>query len=287
MTLMQAIKKAAHFLEKNTDLSKEECKIEADYIFMHVLKICKSKLYTILDGKISETKAKKIYAILQLRLKKPLSQILNKHPFYNDQFYINDKVLIPRPETESFIDEILRQGDLLYEEKNRCVLLDAGTGSGCVGITIANERSDWQVILSDISIDAIKVAKRNISLSKNNNVSVICSDWLKPFAYDSFDIIFSNPPYISINDLQIDKSVLDNEPSIALFSTEDGFGDIKKIIRYAKKTLSRSGMLFLENGHSQSSTVKSILESEDFTDIRIHLDYNKCGRFTSSRNKNG
>ena len=99
MKLMQAIKKAAHFLEKNTDLSKEECKIEADYIFMHVLKICKSKLYTILDGKISETKTKKINAILQLRIKKPLSQILNKHPFYNDQFYINDKVLIPRPET--------------------------------------------------------------------------------------------------------------------------------------------------------------------------------------------
>ena len=217
MKLMQAIKKAAHFIEKNTRLSKEECKIEADYIFMHVLKICKSKLYTILDGKISETKGKEINAILQLRLKKPLSQILNKHPFYNDQFYINDKVLIPRPETESFIDEILRQGDLLYEEKNRCVLLDAGTGSGCVGITIANERSDWQVIMSDISMDAIKVAKRNISLSKYNNVSVICSDWLKPFAYNSFDIIFSNPPYISTNDSQIDKSVLDNEPSIALF----------------------------------------------------------------------
>ena len=100
MTLLQAIKKAKQFLEKNTGLSKEECKIEADYIFMHILKTCKSKLYTILDGKISETKAKKINAILQLRLKKPLSQILNKHLFYNDQFYINDKVLIPRPETE-------------------------------------------------------------------------------------------------------------------------------------------------------------------------------------------
>jgi release factor glutamine methyltransferase len=116
---------------------------------------------------------------------------------------------------------------------------------------------------------------------------VIGSDWLKPFAHDSLDIIFSNPPYISTNDLQIDKSVLDNEPSIALFSTEDGLGDIKKIIRHAKKTLSCSGMLFLENGHSQSLTVKSILESEDFTDIRVHLDYNKFGRFTSSRNKNG
>ena len=287
MKLMQAIKKAAHFLEKNTGLAKEECKIETDYIFMHILKICKSKLYTMLDEKISDTKAKKINAILQLRLKKPLSQILNKHPFYNNQFYINHKVLIPRPETESFIDEILKQGDLLYEENNRCVLLDAGTGSGCVGITIANERSDWQVIMSDISMDAIKVAKRNISLSKYKNVSVICSDWLKPFAYDSFDIIFSNPPYISTNDLQIDESVLANEPSIALFSTEEGLGDIKKIIRYAKKTLSQSGMLFLENVSSQSSAVKSILESEDFTDIRVHLDYNKCGRFTSSRNKNG
>ena len=287
MMLMQAIKKAAYFLEKNTGQSKEESKIEADYIFTHILRICKSKLYTQLNEEISETKFRKINAILELRLKKPLSQILNEHPFYNDEFYVNDKVLIPRPETELFIDEILRQGDLLYKEKNRCVFLDAGTGSGCVGIAIANERSKWQVILSDISIDALKVAKRNISLCKYNNVRLICSDWLKPFVSNSFDIIFSNPPYISINDLLVDKSVLANEPSIALFSAEDGLKDIKKIIRHAKKTLSRLGILFLENGLDQSLAVKSILESEDFTDIRVHLDYNKCGRFTSSRNKNG
>jgi release factor glutamine methyltransferase len=124
-------------------------------------------------------------------------------------------------------------------------------------------------------------------LCKYNNVRLICSDWLKPFVSNSFDIIFSNPPYISINDLLVDKSVLANEPSIALFSAEDGLKDIKKIIRHAKKTLSRLGILFLENGLDQSLAVKSILESEDFTDIRVHLDYNKCGRFTSSRNKNG
>ena len=287
MNLMQAIKKAAYFLEQNTGQSKEECKIEVDYIFMHVLSTNKSKLYAELDNEISEIIIKKINELLELRLKKPLSQILNKHIFYKDEFYINDKVLIPRSETESIIDEIIKQGDLIYKEKRRCVLLDAGTGSGCVGITIANERPNWQVIMSDISLDAINVAKTNTSLCKYNNISIICADWLKPFAHNSLDMIFSNPPYISADDTLINESVLINEPSIALFSGEDGLEDIKNIIHFSKKTLTKSGILFLENGASQAFSVKSILEYEDFTDIRIHLDYNSHGRFTSSRNNNG
>ena len=287
MNLMQAIRKAANFLEKNTCQSKEECKIESDFIFTHFLKISKSKLYTELDNKISKSNLKKINDVLELRLRKPLSQILNKHIFYEDEFYINDKVLIPRPETESIIDEILKEGDLIYKEKRRCVLLDAGTGSGCVGITIANERSNWQVIMSDISIDAINVAKINKSLSKHNNINMLCADWLEPFAPKSLDMIFSNPPYISDNDTLIDQSVLVNEPSVALFSGENGLEDIKKIIRSSKNILTMSGILFLENGASQALSIKSILESEDFTDIRVHLDYNNHGRFTSSRNKNG
>ncbi len=100
-------------------------------------------------------------------------------------------------------------------------------------------------------------------------------------------MIFSNPPYISADDTLINESVLINEPSIALFSGEDGLEDIKNIIHFSKKTLTKSGILFLENGASQAFSVKSILESEDFTDIRIHLDYNSHGRFTSSRNNNG
>ncbi len=127
---------------------------------MHVLNTNKSKLYAELDNEISELIIKKINELLELRLKKPLSQILNKHIFYKDEFYINDKVLIPRSETESIVDEIIKQGDLIYKEKRRCVLLDAGTGSGCVGCSVQNETQLCKC-MSQISVSMLLTCSKD------------------------------------------------------------------------------------------------------------------------------
>ena len=186
-----------------------------------------------------------------------------------------------------YIDEVLRHGDLLFKEKNKCIFLDAGTGSGCVGITIANERPQWKVLLLELYSEAIEVVKINLKLCKRNNIDLICSDWLKPIAKNSFDFIFSNPPYIRINDESIDDSVRHNEPYTSLFSQKNGLGDINKIIEYSRSVLSTNGILFLENGVGQSKDITSHLELNDFTDIRVHLDYNGHDRFTSSRKNNG
>ena len=143
---------------------------------------------------------------------------------------------------------MLRQGDLLFKEKNKCIFLDAGTGSGCVGITIANERPEWKVLLLELYSEAIDVAKTNLKLCNKNNIDLICSDWLKPIAKNSLDFIFSNPPYIKLNDESIDETVRENEPSSSLFSHGNGLSDIIKIIKYSRDTLSKKGILFLENG---------------------------------------
>ena len=286
MNILQALNKCVRFIEKATNQLKIESKIEAEHIFMYVLQIDKKKLYEKYNTSLTYNNNKKIEDILKLRKIKPLSYIINKHVFYKDEFYINQNVLIPRPETESIIDEVLRQGDILFKEKNRCVFLDAGTGSGCVGITIANERPSWHVLLLERYFKAIEVAKINLKLCKNNNINIICSDWLGPIAKHSLDFIFSNPPYIRIGDVSIDKLVKDNEPSTSLFSIENGLYDTNKIIKYSQKCLSKNGLLFLENGTGQSDNISAYLESNDFTDIRVHIDYNGHDRFTSSRINN-
>ena len=287
MNILQALKKSTNFVEQVTNQSLEESQIEAEHIFMFVLQVNRSKLYEQFNSNLSNYNNKKIEEILELRKNKPLSYILKRHIFYKDEFYINDNVLIPRSETESIIDEVLRHGDLLFKEKNKCIFLDAGTGSGCVGITIANERPQWKVLLLELYSEAIEVVKINLKLCKRNNIDLICSDWLKPIAKNSFDFIFSNPPYIRINDESIDDSVRHNEPYTSLFSQKNGLGDINKIIEYSRSVLSTNGILFLENGVGQSKDITSHLELNDFTDIRVHLDYNGHDRFTSSRKNNG
>ena len=287
MNILQALKKSTNFVEQVTNQSLEESQIEAEHIFMFVLQVNRSKLYEQFNSNLSNYNNKKIEEILELRKNKPLSYILKRHIFYKDEFYINDNVLIPRPETESIIDEVLRHGDLLFKEKNKCIFLDAGTGSGCVGITIANERPQWKVLLLELYSEAIEVVKINLKLCKRNNIDLICSDWLKPIAKNSFDFIFSNPPYIRINDESIDDSVRHNEPYTSLFSQKNGLGDINKIIEYSRSVLSTNGILFLENGVGQSKDITSHLELNDFTDIRVHIDYNGHDRFTSSRKNNG
>ncbi len=287
MNLLKFLNQSAYFIEKTTNQSKFESKIEAEQIFMFVLEINKTKLYEQYQANLLDNDKKKIDDILELRKIKPLSYIINKHSFYKDEFYINQNVLIPRPETEAIMDEVLRQGDILFKEKNRCIFLDAGSGSGCVGITIANQRPAWKVLLLELYLEAIEVEKKNLKLCKNNNIDIICSDWLKPINKNSLDFIFSNPPYIKENDKLIDKSVKDNEPETSLFSSENGLHDINKIIDYSRKSLSKNGILFLENGVGQSNDILAYLELNDFTDIRVHIDYNGVDRFTSSRVNNG
>ena len=158
---------------------------------------------------------------------------------------------------------MIRQGDLLFKEKKKCIFLDAGTGTGCVGITIANERPEWKVLLLELYSKAIEVAQINLKLCKNNNINLICSDWLKPIAKKSFDFIFSNPPYIRINDESIDEFVKYNEPSTSLFSKKNGLEDINKIIKYSREALSTNGILFLENGVGQSKDISDYLELND------------------------
>ena len=165
MRTTDLVNSAAKFIQIHTNQSYQESKIEAEEILMHVLGVSKSKIYTNLSISMTEDEHYQITRILNKRKSDiPLSYVLKKHSFYNHEFFVDENVLIPRPETENIIDQIITMGDKLFRDLKRCIFLDAGCGSGCVGITLAIERPNWNIFLSDINMNAINVAKKNAHL---------------------------------------------------------------------------------------------------------------------------
>ncbi len=202
----------------------------------------------------------------------PLDYILNSTKFYEEEFYVDQRVLIPRPETELLVDFINNHNF------SRVKVLDAGTGSGCIGISIALKNPKIDVYGSDYSMDSLNVASINKDNLGVDNFYLIHSDWLTCFDNNSFDLIVSNPPYISEEDPHLNNLI--HEPSRALIASNQGLGDIKNIINQSKYSLKKGGMLLIEHGFNQPNEVNNILEDNGFSDISLLKDFQDHPRAT-------
>ncbi len=205
----------------------------------------------------------------------PLEYIINSSKFYEEEFYVDNRVLIPRPETEHLVDIINN-----YDFPKKIKILDAGTGSGCIGISIALKNPNFDVYGSDYSLDALNVASLNKDAFKIKNFSLICSDWLSCFEKDSFDVIVSNPPYISKDDKHLDSLI--HEPSGALVASDNGLADIKTIAEHSSKILKGGGMLIYEHGYNQSEQVHDIFKDFGFINSKSVKDYQGIKRISYS-----
>jgi release factor glutamine methyltransferase len=182
-------------------------------------------------------------------------------------------VLIPRPETELLVDYINN-----YDFPRKIKILDAGTGSGCIGISIATKNPKFEVYGSDYAINSLNVAKINKKNLDVANFHLIQADWLCCFNEKSFDVIISNPPYIAEEDPHLND--LKHEPYQALVASNHGLGDIQKITQQSTKILKREGMLIFEHGFNQSNDVKNIFEENGFTNIKLIKDFQNHPRAT-------
>ena len=167
----------------------------------------------------------------------PLDYILNSSKFYEYEFFIDSRVLIPRPETEILVDYVNNH----FSSPIR--VLDAGTGSGCIGISIALKNPSFQVYGSEYSEDALNVALINKNNLNVDNFSLVHADWLSSFKKESFDLIVSNPPYIADQDPHLEN--LKHEPNKALVAKDNGLGDIRIIVEQSTEVLKRGGKLIL------------------------------------------
>ena len=273
-------KRIEECLKKNIQINAREAKIEADYILKFALKKPSSFFISNQKTNIEKTQEELISSILKKRIKRePLAYIFKEWDFYGETFYLDKNSLIPRQDTELIVDLVLNQ----FDKKSKLNILDLGTGSGVIGITLSKFYPNSLITISDISPKALKVANKNIKKHKVSNVNSIESNWFSGFKEEkNFDLILTNPPYIAKGDVHLTNLEINYEPSNALVSANNGFSDIFKIIDSAANFLKPQGKLFIEHGYTQADKVKNYLQKKYFDTIKQHRDINHKIRVTSA-----
>ena len=235
--------------------------------------IKKDKKHIILNPKeILNLEQTEIFKNLIERRKKgePVAYLINKKDFWKDEFFVNKDVLIPRPDTELIIEQVLK----IYSKNSQLQILDIGTGSGCILLSILKERPNFYGTGIDISKKSIKVSKLNTKqLNLTNRVKFFHSS-IDNFKLGKYDLIVSNPPYIELFNLRyLEKDVINFEPKLALSGGFDGFSKIRKVINKARYLIKKNGKFILEIGFNQKNKVKKILKKEGFYVNKAIKDY--------------
>ena len=236
------------------------------------------------DLTLSEDEIKVWNAILeQLKQEVPVQYLLEKTSFYGLDFEVNPAVLIPRPETEELVDWIIKSN--LKEHNSKSLkILDIGTGSGCIAISLAKNIPNAQVFAIDVSEKALATAQKNAEVNKVK-VTFLNKNILETADLEQqFDIIVSNPPYVrNLEKEEISKNVLDNEPHLALFVEDnDALIFYKKIAELAQKNLSENGQLFFEINQYLGQEMIELLEKMNFKNIELRKDIYGNDRMTQS-----
>ena len=279
MNLENSVKKASQILKDHNIYSHE---LDAQIILSDIMGIKREFLITNNEINISEKIKKKYDAAIKRRIKRePIAYITGKKEFWSENFTVNHATLVPRPETELLIYKVIN----FYKNKS-INILDIGTGSGCILLSILKELNYSRGIGIDISAKAIQMAKinsKNLNLINRSKFKVFD---LSEFNIGKYDLIVSNPPYIPSRDIKnLSKDIAHYEPKIALDGGIDGLDLIKKIIYKSKYLLKRNGLLALEIGFNQYSKVSSILRHHRFREMSKEYDYNRNVRCIISTKK--
>ena len=265
--------KSVQYLEKN-DI--EEGKLIAEIVFSHVLNIDRMMLFTKYRDDVEDEEIEKIRYFIQKigREKFPVQYLLNEQEFYGRKFYVDKGVLIPRQDTEILVEKMIDTlKDKVLKNEIHPKILDIGVGSGIIGITAALEIESSYVLGVDISDKALETAQKNKEILKVSNIKFLKSDLFENVEFREFDMIVSNPPYISLNEVGImsDDTLL-HEPSEALFAENDGLYFYYEICQKASDYLADFGYLLFEIGYKQGKNVAKIMASSGFKNIEVVKD---------------
>ena len=246
-------------------------KLDSEILLSKVLRKTREELLINSENKISSKKISQFNKLLKRREKRePIAYILKEKEFWSKKFFVNKKVLIPRPETELLVEQIIK----IFQSKSSINILDIGTGTGCILLSILSELKDSKGIGVDISKDALKIAKCNAFKHRLITRTKFFNKSIDEINQRLFDLIISNPPYIKRGDLKnLDDDIIKFEPKIALDGGNDGLDVIKKVIYKAKSILKFKGMLALEIGNGQFKKVSKILKKNKFKTKLLVKDY--------------
>ena len=257
-------------------LPNTSSKLDSEILLSEIIK--KNRQYLILNSN-EELKKENIksfdYLVKRRKKGEPIAYLINKKEFWKQNFYINQNVLIPRPDTETLVEETLK----LFNVNSKLNMLDIGTGSGCILISILKERRNFFGTGIDISKKAINVARFNAKMHQlSNRVKFYNSD-VDKFLIGKYDLVVSNPPYIKRQDLKyLEVDVKGFEPKLALDGGKDGFSKITKVISKTSTLLKRNGRFILEIGFGEKNRILSILKQNNFFINKVVKDYGKNDR---------
>ena len=254
MTLREALLEATHRLEIQRISNPRLC---AEVLLSHFLDVDRTYLYAHDDRILTEAEYDALENAVYDRINGvPVQYIVGHQEFYGRDFIVNPSVLIPRPETEYIVDSTLE-----LKPETHAKIIDVGTGSGCIAVTLALELQQAVVFAADISEDALKVAKQNAA-ALGASVPFACMDLLDAVS-DTFDFVVSNPPYVRRDDFdRLQREVREHEPHVALFSPEGESEIYRRLIRDAARVLRPGGHLICEIGYAMEDAVLDLLHDD-------------------------
>ncbi len=274
MNIYQAIKKGNNILKKKRIKSYN---LDSEILMSEVFDKSRADIVLNSNIKLSDKEIIQYNKLIEQRSKKkPIAYITGKKEFWKYEFFVNKDVLVPRPDTEIIVEQTLK----LTKNKSRLKILDIGTGSGCILLSILKEKKNFYGTGIDICRKTLEICKVNIKkLDLINRVKLFKSD-VDNFNYGKYDLVISNPPYIKKFDLKyLEKDVYDYEPKIALDGGIDGLLEIKKIICNSYKFIKKNGVLILEIAFDQTENVKRILRKNGYyirNVVKDLADNNRC-----------
>jgi len=274
MRLDAAVAEATDRLSTTSDSAR----LDAEILLCQCINMARSYLFAHPEDVLDDLAIGRFDKLLQRRIAgEPIAYIMGVREFWSQNFLVSPATLVPRPETELLVELALRE----IPRQANWQVLDLGTGCGAIAIAIAAERQMCDVTATDISADALAIAKENVRQASIGNVTCIEGNWTEPVAGRRFSIIVSNPPYVRADDDRL--QTLKYEPLLALVSGEDGLDAIRVLARDCGALLEVEGLLLIEHGAEQADAVASILAAGGWGNITCHNDLAGMPRVTTAR----
>lgn len=259
----ELIRKHSEYLQPNPT-----ARLDTEVLLAHCLNVDRASLYREPERALSAQQATILNDLIVARKTgRPIAQLVGKAEFYSLDFDVNGKVLIPRADTELLVEHAIR---LIGNEPAQIV--DLGTGSGVIAISLAVNCPNTIVYAVDICTSALAVAQTNCRNHKLDNLHLVRSSWLESFAEKSIDMVVSNPPYIASSDPLLIESSISFEPRLALDGGRDGLCAYRLMLPQVRRTLKASGHVLLEHGYRQGAEMRALLTKEGFVQVQTYSD---------------
>ncbi len=279
MNIKEVLANTVDFFKKN---NIDNPRLDAEVLLAELLDMERIKLYVNFDYPLKEDEIGKYREMIKLRAKRiPVAYITGRKEFMSLDFYVNQNVLLPRPETEILVEYLIDY----FNEKDmeRINIVEVGTGSGAIIVSLGHYLKNARILGIEIDKKAIEVTRKNIErYSLDDRLKVSQGNLLEPLIkreIKNLNLVVSNPPYISEKEMETLPPEVKQEPKKALYGGKDGLKFYKKLIPQANEVLTKNGMIALEIGYNQAEEVEKILRDNDFTNVDVRKDYADKDRF--------